>query len=76
MSTGFPGGSDNKESACTMQKTQVQSLGRDHPLEEGMATHCSILAWRIPWTKELGWLQSIESTEYIVYSRRELDMIE
>ena len=59
MSTGFPGGSDNKESACTMQKTQVQSLGRDHPLEEGMATHCSILAWRIPWTEEPGGLQSM-----------------
>ena len=58
------------------QETQVRSLGEEDPLEKEMATHCSILAWRIPWTKELGWLQSIESTEYIVYSRRELDMIE
>ena len=36
-----------------MQETQVQSLGREDPLEEGMATHSSILAWRIPWTEEL-----------------------
>ena len=59
-----------------MQETQVRFLGPEDPLEKEMATHSSILAWRIPWTKELGWLQSIESTEYIVYSRRELDMIE
>ena len=38
----------------------VQSLGREDPLEEGMATHSSILAWRIPWT-EPGGLQSIGS---------------
>ena len=37
----------------------VQSLGWEDPLEEGMATHCSILAWRIPWTQEAGGLQSI-----------------
>ena len=35
-----------------MQETRVQSLTRDEPLEEGMATQSSILAWRIPWTKE------------------------
>ena len=34
------------------QETWVPSLGRDDPLEEGMATHSSILAWRVPWTKE------------------------
>ena len=34
------------------QETQVQSLGREYPLEKGMATHCGILAWRIPWTRE------------------------
>ena len=39
----------------------VQSLGREDPLEEGMATHSSILAWRIPWTEEPGGLQSIGS---------------
>ena len=42
-----------------VQKTQVQSLGREDPLEKGMATHFSILAWRIPWTEEFGRLQSI-----------------
>ena len=36
-----------------MQETQVPSLGRDDPLEKGMATHSSILAWKIPWTEEL-----------------------
>ena len=41
-----------------MQKTQVWSLGWEDPLEKGMATHCSILAWRIPWTEEPGGLQS------------------
>ena len=40
-----------------MQETWVQSLGQDDPLEKGMATHSSILAWRIPWTGELGGLQ-------------------
>ena len=44
-----------------MQETQVQSLGWEDPLEEGMATHSSILAWRIPWTEEPGRLQSIGS---------------
>ena len=39
-----------------MQKTWVRSLGWEDPLEEGMATHTSILAWRIPWTKEPGGL--------------------
>ena len=38
----------------TMQETQVQSLDREDPLEKGMANHCSILAWRIPWTEESG----------------------
>ena len=41
------------------QEMQVQSLGQEDPLEEGMATHSSILAWRIPWTEEPGRLQSI-----------------
>ena len=52
---GFPSGSDGKESA-TVQEIQVQSLGQEDPLEKGMATHPSILAWRIPmdrgaWTQ-------------------------
>ena len=44
-----------------MQETQVQSLGQEDPLEKGMATHSSILAWRIPWTEEPGGLQSMGS---------------
>ena len=43
------------------QEWQVQSPGQGDPLEEGMATHFSILAWRIPWTKEPGRLQSTKS---------------
>ena len=42
-----------------MQETWVQSLGWEDPLEKGMATHSSILAWRIPWTKEPGRLKSM-----------------
>ena len=41
-----------------MWETQVRSLGREGPLEEGMATHSSILAWRVPCTEESGRLQS------------------
>ena len=43
------------------QETQVQSLGQEDPLEKEMAIHCSILAWRIPWTEESGRLQSMGS---------------
>ena len=42
-----------------MQETQVPSLGQEDPLEKGMATDSSILAWRIPWTEEPGGLQSM-----------------
>ena len=59
-----------------MRETWVQSLGWEDPLEEGMATHSSILAWRIPWTEEPGRLQSMGSqrvrqlsdlvTEYLI----------
>ena len=45
----------------TKWETWVLSLGQEDPLEEGMATHPSILAWRIPWTEEPGWLQFTES---------------
>jgi len=41
-----------------MQETQAQSLGWEDHLEKGMATHSSILAWRIPWAEETEWLQS------------------
>ena len=44
-----------------MQKTWVQSLGQEDPLEKAMAIHSSILAWRIPWTEEPGGLQSMGS---------------
>ena len=57
LTLDFPGGSGSKES--TMQETQVQSLGLEDSLEIGMATYSSILAWRIPWTKEPGGLQSM-----------------
>ena len=42
-----------------MQEAQVLSLGLEYPLEKGMATHCSILAWRIPWTEKPGGLESM-----------------
>ena len=45
----------------TKQETQVQSLGREDPLEKGMATHCSLLAWKAPRTEEPGRLQSTGS---------------
>ena len=51
-----------------MQETWIESLGWDDPLEKGMATHSSILAWRIPWTEETGKLQS--------WDRKESDMTE
>ena len=55
MLEGFPGGTSSKETACLpMQETlemQVQSLVWKDPLEEDMATHFSIISWRIPWTE-------------------------
>ena len=53
-----------KESACKYRRcTWAGSLGGEDPLEEGTATHCSILAWRIPWTEEPDGLQSIGHKE-------------
>ena len=53
-----------------IQEKWVQSLGGKDPLEEEMATHSSILAWRIPWTEEPGGLQSMgsesDTTEHII----------
>ena len=63
---GFPGGSEDKPSACSAED-QVQSLGREDPLEKETATHSGILAWEIPGMEEPGRLQSIGS--------QELDMI-
>ena len=53
----FPGGSEVKASACNAGNL-VRSLGWEDPLAKETATHSSILAWRIPWTEELGGLQS------------------
>ena len=47
------------KSLPAMWEIQVQSLGRDDPLEKGMATHSNTLSWRIPWTEEPGGLQSL-----------------
>ena len=60
---GLPQWLSGKESACSGGDTerQVQSLGWKDPVDDGMATHSSILAWRIPWTEEPGGLQSMES---------------
>ena len=52
----------------TLWETWVWSLGQEDPSEKGMATHSSILAWRIPWTEEPGGLQSM--------GRKELNMTE
>ena len=58
--SGFPGGaSGRKETRLPIQEMWVWSLGGEDPLEEGMASHSSFLAWRIPWTEESGGLQSI-----------------
>ena len=57
-SLGLPWWLSGKASACNAgdQEMLVQSLGWEDSLQEGMATHCSILAWRIPWTEEPGGL--------------------
>ena len=59
----LPGGLEGKDLPA-VRETQVQSLGWDDPLEEGMATHSCILAWRIPWTEEPGRLQSMGSQRF------------
>ena len=46
-----------------LQETQFRSLGQEDPLEEGMATHSSIFAWKIAWTEEPGRLQSMDCKE-------------
>ena len=54
-------GSEGKASACDAKYPSSRSLGWEDPLEKEMATHSSILAWRIPWTEEPGGLQSMGS---------------
>ena len=61
---GLPQWFSNKESTCKQKmrpEPRVRSLGQEDPLEKEMATHSSILAWKIPWTEETGVLQSMES---------------
>ena len=48
------------ENLPAMQETRVQFLGQEDPLDKGMATQSSVLAWEIPWTEEPGGLQSME----------------
>ena len=57
---GFPGGSLTTNSPA-VQEMWIRSLGREDPLEKEMATHSSILAWKIPWTAEPGGLRSMQS---------------
>ena len=59
----FPGGACGKEPTCQCRRheTKVRSLGWEDPVEEGMATHSSILARKIPWTEEPGIAQSVGS---------------
>ena len=59
---------DTVKKLPAMRETQVRSLGRKDPLQKGMATHSSILAWGIPWTEE--------PVTYSPWGRRELDMAE
>jgi len=60
---GFPGGTSGKELTCQRRRPKmwIQSPGQEDPLKEGTVTHSSILAWRIPWTVEPSWLQSMRS---------------
>ena len=60
LKEGFPGGSVVKNMSAK-QKTWVQSLGWEYPLEKEMAIHSSIIVWEIPWTEESGRLQSMGS---------------
>ena len=63
MGAGFPAGSavENPPAVQEPQETHIRSLGREDPLEEGVATHTSVLVWRIPQTEESGGLQSMGS---------------
>ena len=54
-----------KKNLPAVQETWVHFLGQEDPLEKGMATHPSILAWRIPWTEEPGGLQSMRSQSQV-----------
>ena len=58
---GFPGGSVVKNPPANAGDSGSIPLGQEDPLEKEMATHSSILTWEIPWTEDLGWLQSMGS---------------
>ena len=63
---GFPGGSGGMVKNLTaMWETWVRSLGQEDPLEKGMATHSSILAWKIPWTEEPWRRKESDTTEQL-----------
>ena len=69
----FPGGSDGKKHLPTTWETWVQSLSQEDLLEKEMATHSSILAWKIPWMEEPGRLQSmglqrVDTTEQLHFT--------
>ena len=66
---GFPDGSNGKESACDAGDLG-SNPGSEDPLEKGMATHSSILAWRIPWTEKPGGLQSTGLLRVRVITKR------
>ena len=71
---GFPGGASDKE--CRRPKRlQVRSLCQEDPLKEEMATHSSVLTWRIPWTEEPGGLQSIGS-QRVGHDWRDLEFLQ
>ena len=53
-----------------VQKTLLQFLGREDPLEKGKATHSSILVWRIPWTRQSMWRKESDTTEHLSLSLR------
>ena len=63
----FPGSSDGEESACNA-RDWIRSLGQEDPLEKGMATHSTLLAWRIPWTEEPGGLKESDTTEQLTHT--------
>ena len=71
----LPANAGDSRDMGSMQETQeiwVQSMGQEDPLEEGMAIHCSVLAWRIPWTEETGRLYS-PWAGYSPWGHKELD---
>ena len=74
---GFPGSSDQVKNLPAMQETRVLSLGREDPLENGMTTHSSILAWEIPRTEEPGGLRpwghkKLDTTEQLTLSQERI----